>query len=420
MKARIGILGLFFLWACGLDNTELGTKDSFIKFYDFGIGNKVEKTSDGGFICVGTYTGSSSWVHLIKTDEYGNAEWISRIEGYSGNDVKVLSNGGYIVIGDSIEVNNLTKLPAMALLKFTENGDLSGTPVLVDKDSVSGKSGEYHGQALTIDSNGDILALGTYTESGSSVEKMVLMNFSSSDLTMNWRKNYGVDTKNNGTGKSVQTNSTGQIIWNGDVFTGTNENIDSYIKVYTVKANSEPVNEVSKGELSTDNNFFAQDIQPIGNSFAIIGTKTATTGESFIYFAKVDQSGNIISSTEEDITDPAFIDDPNNVPTAANVEGVSLVRTNDSGVMLLGTRTSPITDNYGKGERDFLLIKIDNSGAMKWWKIIGGPGDEYGGSVIQTDMTTDDSGSFIIFGTSDFQGIPRMVLIKTTSKGVIN
>jgi len=412
MKARISILGLFFVWACGLDNTDLGINDSFIKFFDFGEGYKVEKTSDGGFICVGTYTGSQSWIHLIKTDEYGNAMWISRVQGYIGRDVKQVSNG-YIVIGDSIDVSDINNPPAMAVLKFSDSGDLSGSPVQIEDNT----DAAFHGQALSIDANGDIIALGTYQDlNDNKLEKIYLTKLSGSDLTKIWSKQYGINSYDNKTGKSLQVNNSGQILWNGSVSTGTNENIQSYIKVYAVEANSLPVNDESITNSSI--NYFASDIQPIGNNFAIIGTTTTSDGSSSIYFIKVDQSGNLINSSEKFIADPALADPQ--VTTPANVEGIALSPTNDSGLILLCSRTSPLTDNYGKGERDFLLIKTDNSGNTKWWKVIGGPGDEYGGSVIQTDMTIDNDGSFVIFGTSDFQGTPRMVLIKTTSKGVIN
>ena len=67
-----------------------------------------------------------------------------------------------------------------------------------------------------------------------------------------------------------------------------------------------------------------------------------------------------------------------------------------------------------KGE-DFYLIKTDVSGIPQFTKIIGGEGNETGGTIIET---VDNS--LVFFGTSTLGGVPRMTLVKTDKDGNIN
>ena len=55
---------------------------------------------------------------------------------------------------------------------------------------------------------------------------------------------------------------------------------------------------------------------------------------------------------------------------------------------------------------------MDNGGFRQWEKIIGSSGNEEIGAVRQTD-----DGGYIIFGTSDFNGLTNFVLIKTDENG---
>jgi hypothetical protein len=70
------------------------------------VGDEVKQTLDGGFIVAGTaLTGSaSSQLFLVKSDSAGNLEW-SRRHGDNGWDeghaVEVLSDGGYLLVGES-------------------------------------------------------------------------------------------------------------------------------------------------------------------------------------------------------------------------------------------------------------------------------------------------------------------------------
>lgn len=101
------------------------------------IGNSVKRTTDGGYIIVGT---TWSFVQgftpcallVIKTDSLGNLQWSRSYQGngttgvnYSeGYDVEVLSNG-YIIVGGTSAFSGLTVAPS-STTSFVIKLDLNG------------------------------------------------------------------------------------------------------------------------------------------------------------------------------------------------------------------------------------------------------------------------------------------------------
>jgi hypothetical protein len=63
----------------------------------YSVARSIQQTTDEGYIIVGTW--------LIKTDEYGNIEWIN--EDISGSDVEQTTDGGYIIIGERLIKTNI-------------------------------------------------------------------------------------------------------------------------------------------------------------------------------------------------------------------------------------------------------------------------------------------------------------------------
>ena len=53
-------------------------------------------------------------------------------------------------------------------------------------------------------------------------------------------------------------------------------------------------------------------------------------------------------------------------------------------------------------------------GNIQFNSMVGGTGDEIGGGAV--DM---DDGGVAIFGTSDYQGVKSMILIKTNKEGTL-
>jgi len=219
-----------------------------------------------------------------------------------------------------------------------------------------------------------------------------------------WWQEYGVTSKNSDTGKSIHLSSTGQIVWCGSVFTQNESSFDSFLRMYNAIPDGEITSGAAQGDQVGDPNFFAVDIQPLSTGFGIIGKKTNITADtSSLFLVRAQENGIFHVNSAIEYTEFGF------------TEGNSLFDTSDGGIILLGTRVTPLGDEIGKGGTDFFLVKTDGFGNVQWFKAIGGEGDERGGQVRQAS-----DGGYVFFGTSDFQGLPRMTLVKTNKNGDIN
>lgn len=89
--------------------------------------------------------------------------------------------------------------------------------------------------------------------------------------------------------------------------------------------------------------------------------------------------------------------------------GETIINTNDGGYAIIGATTS-----FGAGEYDAYLVKIDENGDTSWTKTYGGPYTDIGNSIMQTI----DNG-YIIVGHTDSYGAGDvdMYLIRTNDSG---
>tara|TARA_Y100000385_G_scaffold153886_1_gene159654 strand:+ start:435 stop:1700 length:1266 start_codon:yes stop_codon:yes gene_type:complete len=91
--------------------------------YDYGDGNSVKQTNDGGYVICGTIGGSHK-IRLIKTNSIGDTSWTSTLGGNNddyGNDIQQTLDGGYIVCGRS--TSNQFGNPGVCLIKIDVYGN---------------------------------------------------------------------------------------------------------------------------------------------------------------------------------------------------------------------------------------------------------------------------------------------------------
>ena len=180
----------------------------------------------------------------------------------------------------------------------------------------------------------------------------------------------------------------------GYVVAGTTRLIDAReFEVYLIKADT-------AGDTlwtSTFGGLGAQDgnsvIQTNDGGYLVVGF----TGVSNVYLIKTDAAGDTLWTRSYGGTE---IDG-----------GISVVQASDGGYVIAGH-----TESFGSGEADVYLIKTDAAGDTLWTRTFGGPGQDRGTSVIQTD-----DGGYVVAGlTWSFgAGGSDVYLIKTDATGDI-
>jgi len=90
-------------------------------------------------------------------------------------------------------------------------------------------------------------------------------------------------------------------------------------------------------------------------------------------------------------------------------EGNSIVHTSDKGFVVAGG-----IQGTGAGERDIFVFKVDSAGSVEWAKAIGGSGEEFGYSIVQTC-----DGGYGILGSTESYGSGNydLLVIKLASDG---
>lgn len=95
--------------------------------------------------------------------------------------------------------------------------------------------------------------------------------------------------------------------------------------------------------------------------------------------------------------------------TGSGNEAFDLLQTNDDGFLFIGERHEIVG-----GQSDVYAVKTDKDGQLLWGKVYGGPQDDYGYAVTQTE----DNGFIIAGFTESFgAGIRDLYLIKIDSAG---
>ncbi|MGB3076511.1 MAG: MopE-related protein [Chitinophagales bacterium] len=159
----------------------------------------------------------------------------------------------------------------------------------------------------------------------------------------------------------VKLDSLGNILWQNDIGGTGHEELGSVIQ-------------------TTDGGYLLG-----GSSFSgISGDKTEANQGSDYWVVKLDGSGNILWQN----TIGGNNDDQLN----------DVIQTTDDGYLLGGFSSSGISGDKAeasKGESDYWVVKLDGSGSIQWQNTIGGSGNDFLISVIQTN-----GGGYLLGGTS--------------------
>jgi hypothetical protein len=143
----------------------------------------------------------------------------------------------------------------------------------------------------------------------------------------------------------------------------------------------------------------------------MVGKTRPTSGGVFnIFFRRLTESGTDVTPTASQV-----LSLPNNtspITQTDDAEGNSICVAQDGGLVILGTAKLNVPE--GRGETDYVLIKIDAFGTVLWTKSYGSKSADVGKSII----TTSDGGH-VILGTTEFANVKTLLLMKTDKLGVI-
>lgn len=280
-----------------------------------------------------------------------------------GIGLELTNDGGFIFTG-------YTGLGSadMFLSKINSNG-------VIQWSKTFGGTGSDIGQSVIQTSDSGFVVGGYTTSFGAGGYDFYLLKTDKNGSLL-WSKTYG------GTGgdycKSIAETKDGGYILAGET--------DSYgagtIDVYLVKTDKMGSLQWSKSFGGTDWDRGERVQQTTDGGYIVSGqTQSFGAGGNDIYLIKTDTLGNMQWNKTYGSTGSEYV-------------YRSVIQTMDTGYVVSG-----YTDGFGAGGWDFFILKTDNSGNLKWFKSIGGTGDDFGAAAQEVK-----DGGYIITGSGNSYG----------------
>jgi hypothetical protein len=371
-ELKLSLLSLFFSIILFVNSDLFSQIPDTIWTKTFGgsnidVGYYVETTSDGGFIITGytrSYgTMSGRNVLLIKTDSFGNAQWIKAYGGNNddeGNAVQQTSDGGFIICG------------------YTKSYGAGGNDVfLVKTDSlgnelwnkVFGGASDEEGYSVLQINDGGFLIAGATSSFGAGSRDIWLVK-TDANGNLSWTKTIGGGSSD-GARQINFTNDGGYIItgWTFSYGPGAVGN------VWLVKTDS-------LGNMSWNKFFGGSDVdrglsvqQTTDDGYVLTGY-TASTGAGLddMLLIKTDSNGNLQWQRT--------------FGGSGRDYGNFVKQTFDNGYIITG-----YTLSFGAGGDDLWIVRTNESGLLLWSKTYGGAQSDVGYCIQETN-----DGGYVIVG----------------------
>jgi hypothetical protein len=239
----------------------------------------VKQTTDGGYIlCGNTQSFGLQGAYVIKTNSAGDTLW-TRVYGYTfsiGYSVSLTSDGGYVVGGTTIRFNGTRD---MNLIKLDASGNFQWNK------TYGGNGNEFAGNAVQT-SDGGYLMFGTKRYLALDDRFFVIRTNSVGDTTGNklydyfgiaadcW---YGIQTSDGGIAMAGNVSGNGSLMF--------------------IKADNNFLNPVMTTLDGTGSESARSVFQTNDGGFLLCGyTNSIGMGDSDVYVAKLNSSGNVVWS----------------------------------------------------------------------------------------------------------------------------
>jgi uncharacterized delta-60 repeat protein len=350
--------------------------------------HSIAQTSNGGYYMAG-YTTSygipGQNAYLVKLTSSGAITWSKAFGGVGTDDafsVVSTSDGGCAITGwtNSYGSGNYD----IYVAKFDASGNLQWNRV------IGGTDGDY-GQSIIQASDGGFVVAGQTMSYGAGGMDVIILKLSSVGNIL-WTRTAG--GFGNESGYKVIETSDGGFTVAGTTTSYGSGSTDMFI----VKTNSSGMVLWSRAIGGPGYDGANSLIQLSDGSFVAAGsTMSYGAGNYDMYVVKFSSAGQINWTRTIGGSGYEFAS--------------SLVQVSDGGFIVSGS-----TESFGAGGSDFYTIKLNSSGVIQWQKTIGGSGDDYGYTVINTA-----DGGFCISGYTKSYGAggEDCFLVKFSSNGSV-
>jgi hypothetical protein len=313
----------------------------------------VRETTDGGYI-LGGFTSyqslESGEAYLVKVDNSGSIIWGHTYEGNRIMSLEQTIDGGFIAVGRLDQ--------DIWIIKTDANGNQMWSKVI-------GGTSPEDGYSVKQTPDGGYIVVG-YTDSyGAGYMNIYMIRLGAQGDTLWTRAHGGVDGD---IGYGVCNTADG-----GFAICGTT----SANHICLLKTDDQG-DTVWVSQTDTSLCGYGRALQQVEDGGYIIAGYTSLSGSGGYdcFLLRADSTGNwmwqkVIGGEWED-------------------EAFSVMQTTDHGYIAAG-----YTCSFGKGYSSAYLIKTDGQGEIEWTKWIGGTGQDYGYSGLQTS-----DGGYIIAGST--------------------
>ncbi len=412
------VFALLVLAACAKeDSVGPAPATTFVRYFNGGNSDEAKaivETADKGLLILATtqvtVEGAPNPVYkikLIKTDVYGNLVWQklypeinNTTDSYKGNGFTVDPAGGYVIVGEDIK----SQKSQLLILSISEDGTLKNLPKTMNSTY------EAKGLGVTVITSPTNSAIGNVrvltSVSDPVKDNMLLAEFTGAVINGNTATITPVWTRLYGAGESVNlSNKLFQDADNNSYWSGTVIKSGNPANIRLVKT---PTNSLTTFYDYTPSSTFTETMNDVSiapaNAFVLIGKSNVTTpstnGVFNISFKRYFGTTQVFS---------IYYPFPNQ---DGDANGNSVAPTKDGGFILLGT--AKLSGAAGRGETDYCLIKVDDSGNKIWTKSYGSKYEDTGVCII----TTSDGGH-VILGTTNLANTKSILLMKTDRNGNI-
>lgn len=344
------------------------------------IGGDFLKTDDGGYVLAGSTESYGSGGYdfwLVKTSSDGDKEW-SRTYGGSKDDwaVSVIRtrDGGYALAGITKSYGE----SSFWLVKTDSQGNREWSKTFGKWPDAWKEEGEeillvqqtWVGSVCQAQDDGYVLAGQTLWGKDSWLLKV------DSNGNKEWRRTYGEAKDKEAAPSVIQSQDCGYAA------IGQKSNTEpSSTDAWLLKTSSQGDEKWSKVYGGSEADRGESVVQTRKGEYVVAGeTMSFGNGAYDFWLVKTDTQGNKEWSKTYGGKGQEF--------------AKSVIQTQDNGYVLAGG-----TKSYGSGAWDFWLVKTDSKGDKKWSKTIGGPDNDRGWSVAQTQ-----DGDYILSGQTESYG----------------